>query len=99
MKIITYTGLLVIVIFGILAYFNQSPIKYIKETVEVEKIVEVETLNKRITDAKEQALASTTERAKQAYDKVFNEEMKKVEDSVKEAYIVEIEATITATSY
>lgn len=99
MKIITYTGLLVIVIIGVLSFFNQSPIQYIKETVEVEKIVEVETLDKRINNAKDEALASTTERAKQAYDKVFNEEMKKVEDKVKEDYIAEIEATITATSY
>jgi hypothetical protein len=67
--------------------------------VEVEKTVEVNVLENRIKAALEEASASTTAKAQAAYDKVYDQEVKRVEDEAKAAYIAEIEATITSADY
>lgn len=73
--------------------------EYVKEVVEVEKVVEVDSLEVRIAEAQELALASTTAKAQEAYNSVFDSEMKRISDEVKEDYIAEIEETITNPSY
>jgi len=100
MKTIIITGLIVSVIGGVLTFLpNTTTVKNIKEVVEVEKTVEVDVLENRIKEALEAASASTTAKAQAAYDKVYEQEVKRIEDEVKAAYIAEIEATITDPSY
>lgn len=70
----------------------------VNKTIEVEKTVEVDALDKRIKEAVESAQASTTEKAQKAYDEVIAKETKRIEDEVKASYIAEIESTISADS-
>ena len=70
----------------------------LKETIEVEKQVEVNVLDKRIEEALQAAQASTTAKAQAAYDKVIEAEKKRIEDEVKAKYIAEIESTISSDS-
>jgi biopolymer transport protein ExbB/TolQ len=87
------------VIIGGVLYFVPSTQTIVPERVkEVEKIVEVQTLDKRIKEAQEQAKADIEARAVEAYNALYDAEMTKVADSVKEEYIAEIEATISADS-
>jgi hypothetical protein len=81
--------------------FVPSTQQFVTQTVThvEEKIVETDTLEVRINAAKELAMASTTAKAQAAYDKVMQEEIKRIEDDVKSDYIAEIEATISDPSY
>lgn len=100
MKTIITVGIVVSVIGGILTFLpNSTTVKNIKEVVEVEKTVEVDVLENRIKDALDAASASTTAKAQAAYDKVYEQEVKRIEDEVKAAYIAEIESTITDPNY
>jgi tartrate dehydratase alpha subunit/fumarate hydratase class I-like protein len=74
-------------------------VQNIKEYVEVEKTVEVNVLENRIKDALEEANGSIESKAKEAYNKVYEREVKKIEDAVKAEYISEIEATISSVEY
>jgi hypothetical protein len=74
-------------------------VQNIKEYVEVEKTVEVNVLENRIKDALEEANGSIESKAKEAYNKVYEMEVKKIEDAVKAEYISEIEATISSVEY
>ena len=100
MKTIIITGLIVSVIGGVLVFSpNSTTVQNIKEVVEIEKTIEVNVLENRIKAALEEAGASTTAKAQAAYDKVYEQEVKRIEDEVKAAYIAEIEATITSSEY
>lgn len=70
-----------------------------ERVVEVEKTVEVNVLENRMREALEEAKASTTAKAQEAYDKVVEAETKRIEDAVKAKYIAEIEATISSPDY
>jgi hypothetical protein len=98
MKNIIFSALLIGVVGGFYV-LSQNEIEYVKEVVEVEKVVEIKTLEKRIDVAKQEAEISIKEEAQKAYDEVFQKEMKRVEDKVKEEYIAEIEATISSVDY
>ena len=100
MKTIIITGLVMSVIGGVLVFVPSSTtVQNIREVVEVEKTIEVNVLENRIQAALEEASASTTAKAQAAYDKVYDQEVKRIEDEVKAAYIAEIEATITSPEY
>lgn len=99
MKTIIITAVGLIITFGTYYYFDSDTVNYVRQVVEVEKIVKVDSLETLIKEAKEEAMASTTEKAQEAYDKVFNAEMKLVADRVTEARIAELEATITNPEY
>jgi len=99
MKVIIITGLVMSVVGALFFLPNSISVQNIKEVVEVEKTVEVNVLENRIQAALEEASASTTAKAQAAYDKVYDQEVKRVEDDVKAAYIAEIEATITSAEY
>lgn len=98
MKAIIVTGVAVLVIIGGMS-FIPSVSETVNKTIEVEKEVEVDALEKRINEALEASQASTTEKAQKAYDDVVAKEKKRIEDEVKADYIAEIEATITDPSY
>jgi hypothetical protein len=91
-------GLLVAVGIAVAGQFG-SVVSVTTEQIIVEKTTEVDKLDKRIKEAVDAAGASTTAKAQAAYDKVYQEEMKRIEDEVKATYIAEIEATITDPSY
>jgi uncharacterized membrane protein YhiD involved in acid resistance len=100
MKFTIITGLVVV---GVVIFSQLSNVVEVtnERIVEVEKTVEVEVnvLENRIQDALEEAKASTTAKAQEAYDKVIEAETKRIEDAVKAKYIAEIEATITSEAY
>jgi hypothetical protein len=91
-------GLLVAVGIAVAGQFG-SVVSVTNEQIIVEKTMEVDKLDKRIKEAVDAAGASTTAKAQAAYDTVYQEEMKRIEDEVKATYIAEIEATITDPSY
>lgn len=66
---------------------------------KVETIVEVNTLEVRIKEAQDAAEEEIRDASQRAYDALYEEKMKEVEDSVKTAYIAEIEATISSEEY
>lgn len=97
MKAILVTGVTGLVIIGGL-HFAPSVQDSVKETIEVEKITEVDVLQKRIDTAIEANQATTLEAAQKAYDAVVESEKKRISDEVKADYIAEIEATISSES-
>lgn len=98
MKAFLITGVMGLVIIGGMAFIPNG-IETINKTIEVEKQVEIDALQKRIDEAVLAQTASTTEKAQKAYDDVLEKETKRIEDEVKADYIAEIEATITDSSY
>ncbi len=98
MKALVTTGVVAVVVIGGMAVIRNTE-EVFKETIEVEKQVEVNVLDKRIEEALQAAQASTTAKAQAAYDKVIEAEKKRIEDEVKADYIAEIESTITDPSY
>jgi hypothetical protein len=100
MKIIIALGCVMSVIVGVV-YFNPSvtEVKNIREYIEVERTVEVNVLENRIKDALKEANGSIESKAKEAYNKVYEMEVKMIEDKVKADYIKEIEATISSVEY
>ena len=64
----------------------------------VTEVVTVNMLEDRIEDAQEAKRAEIEEAAERAYNALYEEKMIEVADSVKEAYIAEIEATISSES-
>lgn len=100
MKTIIITGLVMSVIGGaVLFYPSVTEVTNIREYVEVEKTVEVNVLENRIKGALDEANGSIEAKAQEAYNKVYEMEVKKIEDKVKADYIAEIEATISSESY
>lgn len=97
MKAILITGVMGLVIIGGMSFIPNVS-ETINKTIEVEKQVEVDALQKRIDEAVLAQTASTTEKAQKAYDDVLEKETKRIEDEVKANYIAEIEATISADS-
>ena len=87
------------VIGGIVHFIPQTQVAIKERVVEVEKIVEVPTLDQRIQVAQEAAQASTTAKAQAAYDEVYTKEMQRIADKVKTDYIAEIEETIEDPEY
>jgi hypothetical protein len=98
MKAILTAGVVGLVIIGGMTLVPNGT-EYLKDTIEVEKTVEVDALQARIDIALEAAQASTTAKAQEAYDKVLAAEKKRIEDEVKADYIAEIESTITDPGY
>jgi molecular chaperone DnaK (HSP70) len=98
MKILAITGVVAVLVIGGMT-FIPSVSETVNKTIEIEKEVEVDALDKRIKEAVESASASTTEKAQKAYDDVVAKETKRIEDEVKADYIAEIESTITDPSY
>jgi hypothetical protein len=100
MKIIIALGCVMSVILGVV-YFNPSvtEVKNIREYIEVERTVEVNVLEVRIREALEEAGSTIENKAKEAYDRVYEMEVKMIEDKVKADYIKEIEATISSVEY
>lgn len=69
-----------------------APVAYEKE-VKVETVeVEVETLQKRISDAQEARKADIEAKAKEAYDKAVSQALLEIELEVTAEYRAEIEA-------
>ena len=100
MKTIIITGLVMSVIGGALFFYpNTTAVQNIKEVIEVERTVEVNVLENRIKSALEEANGSIESKAQEAYNKVYEIEVKKIEDEVKAEYISEIEATISSGEY
>ena len=91
---------IVIVIIGVIGgilYFVPSTQTVLNErVVEVEKVVEVPTLDKRIEDAQNEARSDIEAKAQEAYNAFVEKEMTRIADEVKAEYIAEIEATISA---
>jgi ABC-type bacteriocin/lantibiotic exporter with double-glycine peptidase domain len=85
-------GGLVVLVIGVMN-FVPSVYNSEKETIEIEK--EINVLDKRVAEAIESAQASTTAKAQAAFDKVVEEEKKRIEDEVKMQYIKEIEDTLS----
>jgi cbb3-type cytochrome oxidase cytochrome c subunit len=100
MKTIVTLGIVMSVL-GAIAFFfpNVTEVTNIREYVEVEKTVEVNVLENRIKEALEEANGNIEAKAKEAYNKVYEMEVKKIEDAVKANYIKEIEATISSEAY
>lgn len=97
MKAILVTGVAGLVIIGGMIFIPNG-IEISKQTIEIEKTIEVDTLDKRIEDAIESAKASTTDKAQAAYDAVIQAEEQRISDEIKAKYIAEIEATISSDS-
>ena len=72
--------------------YKDKTITYEAQTVEVEKIVEVETLSMRVSNAQESARADVELKAKEAYDKALNAAMLDIELAETAKYRKEIEA-------
>lgn len=98
MKLIALGIVALGVIGGMLYFVPSTQVVFNERVVEVEKIVEVQSLDKRIAEAQEKAKADVEKRAQEAYNALYDAEMTKVADSVKEEYIAEIEATISSDS-
>jgi len=94
MKAILITGVVGLGVIGGMTLVPNGT-EYLKETIEVEKTVEVDALEVRIKDALEAAQASTTQKAQEAYDKVLEAEKKRIEDETKLQYIKEIEESLS----
>ena len=94
------TALLTFIAAGyLLAPTEVSYEREVSEQEVVTEVVTVDVLEDRITEAKEAKRAEIEEAAQRAYDALYEEKMIEVADSVKEAYIAEIEATISSESY
>ena len=79
-----------------------SEVSYEREEVVATttlEVVTVDILEERIKEAQEAKRAEIEEAAERAYNALYEEKMTEVADSVKEAYIAEIEATISSESY
>ena len=99
MKTLAILGGVVSVTIGVL-YFIPSTQEFVTERiVEVEKIEVVDALAVRIKEAQTAAATSTISKAQEAYNKVYEVEMKRIADTVKGDYIAEIEETISDASY
>lgn len=102
-KLITLAGLAVVV--GLAAFstiFIEDEIVVTNERKVATTTVEVQVvdqLEERIKEAQEAAKADIEKAAERAYNALYEEKMKEVEDSVKKEYISEIEASITSESY
>jgi hypothetical protein len=92
-------ALLGVIIGGVLYFVPSTQTIVPERIVEVEKIVEVPTLEKRIEVAQQEAKADVEARAVEAYNALYEAEMARIADEVKEEYIAEIEATITNPAY
>jgi len=97
--IIAGIAMLGVIIGGVLYFVPSTQVIVPERVVEVEKIVEIQSLDKRIAEAQEKAKADIEARAVEAYNALYDAEMTKVADSVKEEYIAEIEATIKNPDY
>jgi len=98
MKLIAI-GVIALGVIGGIIFFVPSTQTIVPERIkEVEKIVEVQTLDKRIEEAQKNAEQEVRIRADEAYNALYDAEMTKIADEVKEVYIAEIEATISADS-
>lgn len=94
MKALVITGVIAVLVIGgsvLIPSVNQT----VNKTIEIEKEVEVDALDKRIKEAVESAQASTTAKAQKAYDDVVAKETKRIEDEVKLQVIKEIEETLS----
>lgn len=87
------------VIVGGTLLIPQTEIAIKERIVEVEKIVEVPTLDQRISEAQAGAEDEVVRRAEEAYNALYEAEMQKIADRVKSEYIAEIEATIEDPDY
>jgi len=97
--LIIASGIAIVVSVGVFLYPSITEVTNIREYIEVERTVEVNVLENRIKDALEEANGSIESKAQEAYNKVYEMEVKKIEDAVKANYIKEIEATISSEDY
>ena len=102
-KIITVAGIALVVglaAFSTVFYSEDYVVtneRIVATTTEV--VVEVKELDVRIEEAQEAARAEVEAKASAAYKAVLEEEMTAISDRVKQEYVAEIEATISAESY
>lgn len=95
MKTILIVGMISGVIIGGMTLIPNVQ-ESLKETIEIEKTVEVNVLENRIKEAQDAAQASTTAKAQAAYDEVIEGELERIETEVKIEYIKEIEGTFAS---